>query len=170
MHHPEKTKPAKRKRTLLERLQSREHVVPFDFVATTTLEQCVSRVGQMQDLRGLDPWSPVTYVNITHLDDHTYAFTIREHEPAPIELKGYMNRLDDETTYISGEASAKIYLQVGEFAFLLGLIAVLTIFVGLFVAVLFLPPFGVFAWLYWHGARRERNRLVAVIKDTLSHP
>jgi hypothetical protein len=147
----------------------RIHTVSFDFVANTPLETCKTRLSQLQDLRQLDPWVPKTRVHFDYVNDQTYAFIIREKEPAPVELRGYLNRLDDERAYISGQASAKIYLQAAEFLFLFGLIVLLTIFVGLFVAVLFLPPLGIFMRYYWHGARRERDRLVAVVRDTLTY-
>jgi len=160
----------KRKSRFPYQLGDYEHIIHFDFVAVTPLEECVSRVAAMQDLRGLDPWSPETRVHIQDENADTYAFIIREREPAPIELRGYMNRLDDGTTYISGVASAKLYLQATEVIALLVLIVLLTWFVGLFVAVLFLPPLGMFGWFYWRGARKERDRLVAVLRDTLSAP
>jgi hypothetical protein len=157
----------KRKLSFPYHLGDYEHIVSFDFVTATPLETCVSRVAAMQDLRELDPWSPQTRVHIQADGTDTYAFIIREREPAPIELRGYMNRLDDGTTYVSGEASAKLYLQAAEVASLLALIVLLTWFVGLFVAILFLPPLGVFGWFYWRGARKERDRVVAVLRDTL---
>ena len=80
-----------------------------------------------------------------------------------------MNRLDDENTYISGEAHAKLYLQLGEILFLFGLIIVLAIFVSVFVMVIFLPPLAAFVWYYWQGVRKERERLMRVVKDTLSY-
>jgi hypothetical protein len=156
-----------RKPRLPYRLGNYEHIVPFDFVAANPLETCVSRVAAMQDLRDIDPWSPKTHVHIQDENANTYAFTIREREPAPIEVRGYMNRLDDGTTYISGEASAQIYLQATEVLAVLALIILLTWFVGLFVAILFLPPLGMFGWFYWRGARKERDRVVAVLRDTL---
>lgn len=157
----------KRKFRLPYNLGDYEHIVNFDFVAPTPLETCVSRVAAMQDLRDLDPWSPQNRVHIQNENHNTYAFTIREREPAPIELRGYMNRLDDGATYISGEASARLYLQATEVLALLALIIGLTWFVGLFVAILFLPPLGMFGWFYWRGARKERDRVVAVLRDTL---
>jgi len=148
---------------------NRVHVATFDFVAVTPLEECVTRVAALEDLRDLDAWVPATRVNLDQIDTHTYAFIIRENDPAPVELRGYMNRLDDGTTYVSGRASAKVYLQGAEFGFLLSLIFGLAVFVGVFVLFLFGPPFGLFVWFYWRGARKERDRLVAVVKDTLSH-
>lgn len=167
MFNKYKLQPAKRKRHFPYTIGDYEQVVAFDFVTTTPLETCVSRVAAMQDLRKLDPWSPQTRVHIQDESADTYAFTVREREPAPIELRGYMNRLDDGTSYISGEASAQLYLQATELFALLALVVGLTWFVGLFVAVLFLPPLGLFGWFYWRGARKERDRLVAVLRDTL---
>ena len=141
----------------------------FDFVAVNTLEECVSRVGKLQDLRDLDPWSPKATVHIEHVNDNTYGFVIIENEPAPIKLRGYLNRLDAETTYVSGEAQAKLFLQLAEVMFLAGLIVVLTMFVGFFMVFLFVPPLAAFVWYYWHGVRRERERLLRVLKDTLCH-
>ena len=146
-----------------------ETTVAFDFVAPNKLEECVSRVGSLQDLRDLDPWSPKAIVHIEHVNDNTYGFVVLESEPAPIRLHGYLNRLDDVTTYVSGEAQAKLFLQLAEVLFLAGLIVVLAMFVGLFVIILFVPPLAVFVWYYWHGVRRERERLMRVLKDTLSY-
>ena len=156
----------KRKPVLPERHENR---VPFDFVAVNTLEVCLSRLGSMQDLRDIDPWSPKAIVRIEYVNDNTYGFTVIEHEPAPVELRGYLNRLDDETTYVSGEARAKLFLQLAELLFLAGLIVLLTMFVGFFVLLLFVPPLAAFVWYYWHGVNKERDRLVRVVKDTLSY-
>ena len=59
-----------------------ESTIPFDFVANQTLEECMSRLGSLEDLRNLDPWSPITAVHIQHVDHRTYAFTIHEQQPA----------------------------------------------------------------------------------------
>lgn len=147
---------------------SSEYTIKFDYLAPNTLETCISRLGSLQDLRENDPWVPQTRVNIKHLDDNTYAFILRERQPAPIEVRGYLNRLDATSTYISGEAKARVFLHGAELAFLTGLLIVLTIFIGIVVAILFAPPLAVFAWYTWRGAQRERDRMVRVIRDTLS--
>lgn len=148
-------------------LGRRESVIVFDFVTPLGLEACQSRVGAMQDLRNLDDWSPQVRVNLNVMDEQTCAFRLTEQQPAPIVITGYLNRLDDGSTYVSGEASARVYLQLGELAFLVALIFVLTVWVGWYVAVLFGPLLMMFVWYTWRGVRKERDRLTAVLRDTL---
>jgi hypothetical protein len=162
--------PEKRKRLPIPHQIGRyQAVVSFDFVAANPLEVCMSRLGSLQDLRELDAWSPKVRVNLDQTNEQTVTFTVRELAPAPILLTGYVNDLNDDRCYVSGEASAQIYLQLGEVVFLGGLLLALTIFIGVFVFVLFAPPLGVFLWYSWRGAQRERDRLIAVLKDTLSY-
>lgn len=145
----------------------REAVHPFDFVVVNTLSECVSRVGSMQNLREHDAWSPKIKVHLHAKDDRTYTFTIKEYEPAPIILRGTLHRLDNDTTYVSGVAIARVLLELRDVVGLLLLIWGLSVFVGFFVMILFLPPLAVFTWYYWRGTRRERERLTAEMKDTL---
>ncbi len=141
----------------------------FDFCAPLALEECVSRLGSLQEHRPID-WAPTTTVRIERLNPDTYTFAITEHNPAPVRISGYLNRLDEAATYVSGEAASGNLRQWGEVALVGALVLGLSAWLGLFVGCLFFPPLGVFAWMYYRGTHKERDRLLRVTRDTLGYP
>ena len=143
----------------------RKAKMTFDFVAPYSLEDCIYRLGKLQEIRDLK-FVPRIIIKRRMLDVDTCEFHVRETRPASITLVGYLNRLDDGATYVSGETAIqrRTYVEAAPFV---GAIFALCIVVGWGVGALLLPPLFLFMRGYWRGSEVEQDRLLRLTKDML---
>ncbi|MBZ0294380.1 MAG: hypothetical protein K8L99_17590 [Anaerolineae bacterium] len=140
----------------------------IDFVSRYSLEDCIYRLGKLDDRRRY-PFAPITLLRLQYLDDNTCAFQVAERLPAPVVIHGYLNRLQSDATYVSGHARIRRHRLIGEVLIGFGLIALIALLVGTLVIVLYLPVAAVFFWRYQRGVADEHRRLVRVFRDLLSY-
>lgn len=138
----------------------------IDFVAPRPLEDCVYRLGRLDDRREI-PFAPPVSIRLAQLDEDTWSFRLNESTPAPVTIHGYLNRLHDQSTYVSGLAKIERHRLYRDLLFGLLLILLVALVVGLVVIVLYLPVFLVFTARYQSGIEDERNRLTRLMGDIL---
>ena len=152
MHMP---KP-KRKRRGLE----------MDFIAPHAIEDCMYKLGQLHEQREI-PFAPLLSVRLASLDADTCHFELRQRLPAPVSIHGYLNRLDGQSTYVSGLAVLHYRRLYGEAALvLLGLLGLMLV-VGPLIGLLYLPLLLIFMLRYRHGAAQEFGRLSQLLTGML---
>jgi hypothetical protein len=148
--------------------RKRKHRLDIDFVAPHALDDCVYRLGRLDDRRAV-PFAPPVSIRLAHLDADTWGFCLNEDTPAPIRIDGYLNRLHDDATYVSGRAMMRrrsLYRDL-----LLGLLLILglALVVGPVIVLLYLPAFLFFTTRYHDGVADEHARLARLMSDTLVH-
>ena len=146
----------------------KKHELDIDFVAPHSLEDCAYLLGRLDDRREI-PFAPPVRVRLEPVDDDTVAFRLHEEAPAPVVIHGYLNRLHDESTYVSGIAITRLHVLYRELLLGSGLILGLTAVVGPIVSVLYAPAFAMFVLRYRRGVALELGRLTRVVGDILSH-
>ncbi len=146
----------------------KKHKLDIDFVAPHSLEECAYLLGRLDDRREI-PFAPPIRVRLDYIDDDTCAFRLNEDAPAPVVIHGYLNRLYDDSTYVSGIAITRQRVLYRELLLGCGLILGLTLLVGPMVSVLYVPAFAAFVLRYRRGVELELGRLTRVVGDMLSH-
>ena len=145
----------------------RKSKMAFDFVAPHSLEECMYRLGLVQEQRDID-FAPRIAIKQHRLDADTCAFSVWERRPASITLTGYMNRLADDATYVHGSAviQRRTYLEAAP---IVGGIIGMCVVVGWGIGAILLPPALLFMQKTWRGSEIEQERLLRLTRDTLLH-
>ena len=138
----------------------------IDFIASHSLDECVYRLGRLDDRRDV-PFAPPVSIRLTPLDDTTWAFRLHEAAPAPVLIDGYLNHLHDDCTYVSGRAIIKRRPLYRDLLLGLLLILALALIVGPVIVAFYLPAFVVFTVRYQSGVENERARLARLMCNTL---
>ena len=146
----------------------KKHELDIDFIAPHSIEQCAYLLGRLDDRREI-PYAPPVRVRLDYVDDNTYAFRLNEDAPAPLIIHGFLNRLHDDSTYVSGIAITRRHVLYREMIVGSGLILGLALLVGPIIFVLYVPVFAVFVLRYRRGVELELGRLTRVVGDMLSH-
>ncbi|MFZ4814527.1 MAG: hypothetical protein ACOYL5_08330 [Phototrophicaceae bacterium] len=137
------------------------------FITRLTLETCVSRVAQLQDLRPADGWSPTLHIHLQADTPDTYALRVDERWPAPLRLKGKLTRLPNHITEVTLSVRLQRWRLLAEIALVAAFVALVTWRLGLFTGgVLAVLAALFFRWV-WRGIGHERARLLALLQDTL---
>jgi hypothetical protein len=140
----------------------------IDFISPHSLDECAYRLGRLDDRRRV-PFVPQTRICVRCLNENTWSFSINETLPAPVRVYGYLNRLHDASTYISGEVIISYRRLCRDVVMGGALLIGLGLVVHVLVALVYGLCFGLFLWRYLRGIAAERSRLTRLIGDTLSY-
>lgn len=142
-------------------------VLPFGFLSPFSLDRCVDRLQEVQEIRDI-AFSPRVRLDLMPLDGDAFEFRVLEYEPASIEIVGLLEILDSRATVVRGEVrlSAVIALEVIAAVLLIGMLAHA---VSTTIALLFYPVLAWFIWRYWIGLKDERDRLARLIHGMLNY-
>lgn len=148
------------------KLKRQQATPEFDFVAPFNLYESMDRLSQVQELREI-PFVPKLRISFDLMNDDTCKFIIQRSGPDSLKLHGYLNRLDDEKTYVSGETQMTKQ-TFGETGLIVALILLLSPFIGWFVGLILLGGLAAFIHYYRQGVQAEQGRLEKLLKDTLA--
>lgn len=137
----------------------------MDLVIPRSLETCAELLQSQHNNRF---WvSQRTIVELTELDDDTYAFYIqRVINRSALEADGYLSRWEGDTTYITAEiqAASNAYAALLMIFICLSIFFILTPFRFFPEAIIF---FAGMMFLGWHSTRNSRYDLRHWIMDVL---
>lgn len=140
----------------------------FDFVSPHSITECADRLSKLQELREID-FAPQMTLQKRVIKTDLIEFTLHESHPAAIKITGWMNRLDEGHTYISGTVLIQHQVYQRETLPLAAIVVGIGPVVGWGASILLLGLLGAFSWRTITGSQREQARLIELLKDTLAY-